>query len=62
VLLPLFLFTPLGLAVREVWEALGLPAAWHLPYLVGAILWVAAAVWRLTDWHEARCHPQSQRR
>jgi hypothetical protein len=57
VLFPLLIFAPLALAVTEVWQALGLPPSWQIPYMVVAIIWVIVLVWKLSDWHEARTHP-----
>jgi hypothetical protein len=55
--IPAGLLGPLVLAVREVWGALGLPAAWNLPYIGVAILWLVAGIWKLADWHENSCRP-----
>jgi hypothetical protein len=59
---PLALLGPFSLAVKEVWEAVGLPAAGHLPYLALCCLWFAFAVWGLRSRHEARCRPKSMAR
>ncbi len=56
-LIPLFIFWPISLAVREVWQSLGLPQSFNIPFMVFAILWVIIAVWKLADWHENRGRP-----
>lgn len=56
-LFPLLLFWPFPLMVREVWQSLGLPQVFNIPFMVFAILWVIIAIWKLADWHENRGRP-----
>jgi hypothetical protein len=54
---PLAAFGPMFFAVSEVWEALGLPEAWHSYYIAATIVWLIFAVWQLSERREARCRP-----
>lgn len=54
ILTPIVLFSPLVLAVREVWSAIGLPESLYIPFVVLAILWLIVALWILLDRHEAK--------
>jgi hypothetical protein len=56
---PLLIFGPLVPAFSEVWQAIGLPPNWQIPYIIVAIIWVVVLVWKLSDWHEARTQPPS---
>ncbi len=56
-LLPLLIFWPFPLMVKEVWQSLGLPQIFSIPFMVFAILWVIIAIWKLADWHENRGRP-----
>lgn len=56
-LMPLLLFWPFPLMVREVWQSLNLPQILSIPFMVFALLWVIIAIWKLADWHENRGRP-----
>ena len=56
-LMPLLIFWPIPLVVREVWLAMGLPESLNLPFIFVAIVWVIIVIWKLADWHENRGRP-----
>ncbi|MCB9422203.1 MAG: hypothetical protein H6667_20540 [Ardenticatenaceae bacterium] len=57
IIFPALIFWPLVLAVKEVWTGLNLPQMLYTPFIIFAIVWLIAAVWKLMDWHENRGRP-----
>lgn len=53
-LVPFLLFTPMGLAVVEVQEAIGISKDLQVPLMILSVLWVIGGGWKLADWDEAR--------
>ena len=59
VLYPLLAGGPMILGVTEIWQGLGLPSRWQLPYVLVAIAWAIFITWKLMDRFEAnRAGPQ----
>ncbi|MDA0673429.1 MAG: hypothetical protein O3C67_06950 [Cyanobacteria bacterium] len=56
---PTLVFWPFPIAVIEVWEALGLPARLHIPFVVVTIIWMIGAVNVLHILHYRRGEPRS---
>lgn len=56
-LFPLAIFGPAVLTIKQVWEQIGLPETIHIPFGIMAFIWVFVSLWKLSDWHEARCYP-----
>lgn len=52
---------PLIIAIKEVWQAIGLPNILHIPYIILTIIWMIAFIWKLSDWHEEKCRPQKNK-
>lgn len=53
-LIPLALFTPCVVTIREVRQSIGIPDSFEDPMMGVSIVWVLVGVWKLADWHEAR--------
>ncbi len=59
IVFPVLLFSPLFIVIAEVWEALGLPEAWHRPAGFAAIGWFVVVVWILASVRERSLRPLS---
>ncbi|MFI5301068.1 MAG: hypothetical protein ACHREM_23540 [Polyangiales bacterium] len=54
ILVPVAVFTPGVITIREVRQSIGIPDSFEDGMMVLSILWMIVWVWKLADWHEAR--------
>lgn len=61
ILFPVMIFGGAILTVKEVWQTVGLPEIIHIPFGIVAFIWVFVSIWKLQDWHEAKCRPKKNK-
>ena len=61
IIFPVIGLLPLIIAIKEVWQSFGLPQFLHIPYIILTIIWMFVYIWRLADWHEAKCRPKKNK-
>lgn len=58
ILYPLVIAFPSFLAIKEVWQLLGLPESVHIGYIICSVIWAIVCIWKLMDWQDERCRPK----
>lgn len=61
ILYPLIIAFPAIVAVKEVWQLLGLPKSIQIPYIILALIWAIVWGWKLMDWQDEKCRPKKNK-